>query len=482
MPQLVDVPGHGVVEFPDGMSDDQIASAIKANMQPQAAPHDTGIMGDLKNAAGGFARSGMGVVSNLMRPLDAMGITGSSNDERMARVNQRFGNQGYDQDSLSFKGGKLVGDVAVTAPVGGALAKGVTAAGKAIPAVAPYAAKLAQALQTGGFKLGGAPATTAAGRVADALTRVGSGAAVGGASAGMINPDEAGTGAVLGGVMPVAVKAAGDAGTLISDKLIKPAASRLMQSAIKPTIKQLKNGDAQVAIETLLKYGINPTSGGVEKLRGMVDDLNSQISDKIAGSNASIKKTDVLDYLADTAKRFGNQVSPTSDLNAIAGVADDFFNHPGVPGDTIPVQVAQALKQGTYKALAGKYGEVGSAATEAQKALARGLKDKVGEAVPGIAPLNAEEARLIKTLGVTERRALMELNKNPVGLSALASNPVGFAAFMADRSAAFKSIAARMINRSAAAPASIGMLSNKLENPLLRSLPVAISAGRTAPQ
>ncbi len=32
MPQRIDVPGMGTVEFPDGMSDDQIAAAIKSNM------------------------------------------------------------------------------------------------------------------------------------------------------------------------------------------------------------------------------------------------------------------------------------------------------------------------------------------------------------------------------------------------------------------------------------------------------------------
>lgn len=37
MPQRIDVPGMGIVEFPDGMSDDQIASAIRRNM-PQQQP------------------------------------------------------------------------------------------------------------------------------------------------------------------------------------------------------------------------------------------------------------------------------------------------------------------------------------------------------------------------------------------------------------------------------------------------------------
>lgn len=35
MPQQIDVPGMGIVEFPDGMDDDQIASAIKSNMAPK---------------------------------------------------------------------------------------------------------------------------------------------------------------------------------------------------------------------------------------------------------------------------------------------------------------------------------------------------------------------------------------------------------------------------------------------------------------
>jgi hypothetical protein len=35
MPQLIDVPGMGAVEFPDGMSDEQIASAIQNNISPQ---------------------------------------------------------------------------------------------------------------------------------------------------------------------------------------------------------------------------------------------------------------------------------------------------------------------------------------------------------------------------------------------------------------------------------------------------------------
>ena len=39
MPQIIEVPGHGQVEFPDGMSDADIVKAIQAN-QPQTSPMD----------------------------------------------------------------------------------------------------------------------------------------------------------------------------------------------------------------------------------------------------------------------------------------------------------------------------------------------------------------------------------------------------------------------------------------------------------
>ncbi len=38
MPQTIDVPGHGKVEFPDGMTDDQIVAAIKKNSMGVGAP------------------------------------------------------------------------------------------------------------------------------------------------------------------------------------------------------------------------------------------------------------------------------------------------------------------------------------------------------------------------------------------------------------------------------------------------------------
>jgi len=154
--------------------------------------------------------------------------------------------------------------------------------------------------------------------------------------------------------------------------------------------------------------------------------------------------------------------------------------HVASGGSGIPVQLAQELKKGTYQVLKGKYGEVGSAATEAQKALARGLKEGIADAVPQVAGLNARESALLKTLGVAERRALMDANKNPFGLSLLAGNPGAWAAFIADRSAAFKGLAARMANNASKAANATQALENFAPPQALITAPAVAGAGISA--
>lgn len=240
-----------------------------------------------------------------------------------------------------------------------------------------------------------------------------------------------------------------------SGAMLNPVAGSLqsgarwfMQSAIKPTIKQLQSGDAAIAVKTLLDEGISPTQKGALKLRELINQKNSQIEKLIGDSSATVSRDTVLRTLNDdVAAKFKNQVNPTPDLNAIANIADDFANHPSIKGDAIPVQLAQQLKQGTYRVLDKKYGQLGSADVEAQKGLARGLKNEIGKVVPEVTGLNAQESALFKTLDVAERRAFMEANKNPVGLSALTTSPAKFALFMADRSAGFKALMARAMNR-----------------------------------
>jgi hypothetical protein len=431
------------------------------------------------NLAAGAVRGAGSIGATLLAPIDiasdalaGKGLTLESNRERRAKIDSGLRDLGADPDSILYKAGKLGGEVAGTAGAGGALANGMRAAAPILTRAgmgAPTLQSLASSVASGGFNTGAQAATTAGGRIADIAMRGAGGAISGGASAALIDPENAGAGAIVGAALPGAVKAGGVVGRKL-EQLAHDGAERLMQSAVKPTIKQLASGDADTAVRTLLDYGISPTRAGVGKLRDLVDDLNTQIADKIANSTATIPKSDVLKRLASVESTFGNQVSPTADLATIQRVADDFLAHPLYPGADLPVQAAQTLKQGTYKTLAKKYGQLGGAETEAQKGLARGLKEEIANAVPEVAGLNAEEAKLITTLKVSERRALMEMNKNPMGLAALAGDPKSWAMFMADRSAAFKALAARMVDSSAnAAGSAAPALEARAANPLLRN-------------
>lgn len=223
-------------------------------------------------------------------------------------------------------------------------------------------------------------------------------------------------------------------------------AEALMRSVLKPSSKDVRTGKAPKAIETMLDEGVSVSEGGANKLGGKIDTLNDAIMDAISSSKARVSRQAVETPVYQVEQQFSRQADPQSDLAAISAVLDDFRNHPLLPRKDIPVQVAQELKQGTYKALKDKYGEVGSASTEAQKALARGLKDEIAAAVPEVSPLNAQESALLNARNMLEARLAIEGNKNPLGLSPLAGTGARTAAFMADRSAHLKSLIARAMN------------------------------------
>lgn len=237
---------------------------------------------------------------------------------------------------------------------------------------------------------------------------------------------------------------------------MRGTAEGLMTSALKPTLAQHQSGKAQTAVDTLLDEGINVTPGGVAKLQDKINSLNTEITSRVQASTKIIDKAEVAKRLDKVFSDFERQVTPTTDLVAIQRAYDDFMNHPLLNGNDIPVPLAQEMKQGTYRALGDKaYGELKGADMEAQKALARGLKEEIAKAVPEVHQLNAKESKLLDTLDVTERRALMDANKNPIGLGWLTTDPAKFAGWMTDRSPLFKSLVARMLNQASKVPPAL---------------------------
>jgi hypothetical protein len=360
MSVVIEVPGHGPVEFPDGMSDDEMAAAIRKNFMI-AAPEKPKV--------------------EMKRPM--------TRDEETKALAEKAMSQGW---------------------------------GTGIPAFAK--------------EMGG--------KATDLAAKLG------------LTPEAAGGVGVTANVLTQAIPALASsfslAGKVPVSMLTKSTGLPrwLMQTAVKPSTDDLLSGAAKPALTTMLDEGITPTMGGMTKAAKITQKLDDQVSKAIAGSQAKIPVGAVASRLDDTLNTAGMQVNPKSDMAAVENAWTEFLVNPHIAGKKeIPVQLAHELKRGTYKALGGKsYGEMGSTSVEAQKALARGLREETMKAVPSIEEPLARQAALMNVRDVAGARALQEANKNPAGLAALrVDHPLSGASFLADRWAWLKAMIALGLHR-----------------------------------
>jgi hypothetical protein len=236
----------------------------------------------------------------------------------------------------------------------------------------------------------------------------------------------------------------------------------------------VKGAPVPRVVKTLLDEGVNVTESGVTKLKALLNATHSDVKAAIQGAEAAgaqIHPNAVASRLTETAKQFANQVNPGPDLNAVAEAGNQFLEAHG--GQMLSPTQAQSLKQGTYSVLSKKYGQLGSAETEAQKALARGLKEELERAAPGIDVLNAKEADQLKALNALGRRVALTGNKDPIGFAWVTHNPMVFLTALIDRSPAVKSMLANGLYQSAGAAA-------KVSPDLIRTAVVALAQPETA--
>lgn len=196
------------------------------------------------------------------------------------------------------------------------------------------------------------------------------------------------------------------------------------ESAMKPSTT-LSQADRGAMVKTGLQNSIPVSKGGLEKLGDLIDDLNSQIKDTIATDpNRPVSAVPAVRNLDSVRSRFANQVTPQPDMAEINQVESNFLNNPKVapqgvgpsPG-SMPASSAQAMKSGTYTALGDKaYGELKGSNIEAQKALARGLKDEIAVQFPEIGGLNAAESKLLDLQPALERAVSRISNHQVIGI------------------------------------------------------------------
>lgn len=188
----------------------------------QEQPQETSIMQDvgqgLGNIAAGAIRGAGSIGATILSPLDYAGLTGMTNEERRAKMDEGLQSMGADSESMLYQGGKIAGEIAGTAGAGGVLAKGL-----GLVSQLPRSLALAEALRTGGMAAGGAGMGT----------RIAGGGIAGGTMAGMVNPEDVGTGAAIGAALPPVLKGAGAVGGAIGRTISGPQVAPESIQAIK---------------------------------------------------------------------------------------------------------------------------------------------------------------------------------------------------------------------------------------------------------
>ena len=171
--------------------------------------------------------------------------------QRRADMDSALTTLGADTDSIPFKVGKLSAEVAGTSGVGGVLANALRA-GSAAPAVTA----LADAVGSGGFNIGGGTGSTLGNLAARGL----GGAINGGASAALVDPANAGRGAVVGAALPLGVQAVWKALQLGGS-----AIGGLVNHGLGAT-----TGAGSDAISTAYQAGKDGSTSFLDNLRGNV--------------------------------------------------------------------------------------------------------------------------------------------------------------------------------------------------------------------
>lgn len=239
------------------------------------------------NVQAGAVRGAGSIGSTLLAPYDmakdamaGKGLSLESNRERRAGIDGGLAALGADPESKSYAGGKLVGEIAGTSGIGPALAIGARGMG-ASPAVV-------SALESGGLNVGGLTGFRGLG------LRAAAGGATGAATAGAINPEDVGTGAVIGATFPLAARGIAQAtrstvGGVRS--LLEPLYEQGQNRIVGRSLREFAGDQVDNAIRNLqsaqeLVPGSRPTVGEAAQVPSLAALQRSAFSNSADAANA----------------------------------------------------------------------------------------------------------------------------------------------------------------------------------------------------
>lgn len=391
--------------------------------------------GTLTNVAAGAVRGAGSIGATLLAPwdiataaLEGKGLTLDNNRQRRDAMDAGLRELvDADTESLAFKGGKLATEIAGTSGVGGVLGNVATRLGFSQPVV--------QAITSGGF----------VGNGASLPVRMTAGAVTGGASAGLVNPEDAGMGAVIGGALPGAVKLGGAAGQKIAEAYRKASAPEKVK--IAEQLVQATGMSKEEVVSALNQQGPQLIPGykpTVPQVLQKPELSQLQRSLKTAGANAlgdaeRVQQAQMMDTIRqvspvaptvqDAAERAGQSIQSYAKgayddaTTAVRRAFDsvDPFNETRInlPIDDMVAAKEKYLGRGTF----GKIGKVDQAIKTAQ--------DIGTEALPDVrvtkAPPAESLARAVRRAGGIKGKSgeLRDLGIKQSGTTGLVNNKSG---------------------------------------------------------
>lgn len=253
-------------------------------------------------------------------------------------------------------------------------------------------------------------------------------------------------GAALSIALPEKLAAAGVKLPAAAKKVIGRVAEDTYQSALKPPpgSPKVSPADIKQTVRTGLKeqvpvgqvFGMG--DNGLDKLGGLLDETNNNIAQGLSARTEAGVKIDpkaIADRIDPLAEKLSKQANPEADVATVGNAKAEFLRKYQKPGEEAPRLIspndAQETKVATYQQLRSKYGQMGSAQVEAEKALARGAKEEIVKAFPEIADLNLRDSRLMNLETALERAVKRIGNRDtvPIGgtgvsiLKAIVDNP-----------------------------------------------------------
>lgn len=265
-------------------------------------------------------------------------IAGTSEGQRVADMNaagKKEFDATYGKDNTAASLGRVGGQIAATLPVGGALGAGVKAAGAA-GALPKAAIPLGEAIASGGLSAKGA----------NMATRAAGGAIAGGATAGLVDPDQAVTGAVIGAAAPLVVRGAGKVGHALTSSMrgpevpagIKKAAESAAESGfvVPPTM-------AKPTLGNRILEGL----AGKQSVAQNASARNQQVTNQLAAKEIGLPPDTTItpELLKEIRTSAGQAYKAVASLPVKqAERAQPLLNKPASP-EINPAQMVEDLKQ-----------------------------------------------------------------------------------------------------------------------------------------